>query len=339
MNPVRIRHFWDWFRARAEKVRGNPEHYAEEIGEMLDRVQEGLGWEMGGPREGPSDFTIRTESPELRHVTHEIVRGAPEMPGWRITSWRLPMETRGFKIQVGQGKSFALEKFSADLSEDPDHPFLHLVLATPEFSAKPSDSETYAGYLALDAVLGEKQVEDAVDSIEFRRGPTGKIPAARLREEVERRLAALRGRPRPARTDQWAMMEGKSDGKVMLAMVATGLGSSLVETHPWRVDLRLTLHEPHENGIATSEELQAIRPVEDRFVEIVESGGAGVVWTHRTHDGGRTTSFYVQEPGGLGEVLRAVARDADYDSEAVIDYDSRWREYREFVRPADHPGG
>lgn len=330
MSDAGIRRFWDWFRARADKVRQDPGRHAEEISEMLGRLEAGLAWEMGGPKGGPFEFIVRSESSELRHRTHEIVKAAPPLEGWSFSSWRQPMTVQGFTLQVDQGRSFDLGKFSADVSEDDRFPFLHLVVSSPEISEDPGDSEKYAGYLALDAILGEKTVEDAVDSIEFRRTPPGKVGAAMLRDEVVRRLAAARGRPHPARTDQWAMMEGKKEGKPLLAMVCTGLGPSLVVTHPWRLDVRLAMKETYPNGIATSGELEAVRPVEDRLVERVESRG-GAVWTHRTHDGERTTSFYVPDPAGLAGELAGIARDAGYAATVPVEYDPRWRMYREFV--------
>ena len=59
MNAARVRQFWDWFQARAERIRTDPARHAEEIGDMLGRVQDGLGWEMGGPKEGPFEFVLR----------------------------------------------------------------------------------------------------------------------------------------------------------------------------------------------------------------------------------------------------------------------------------------
>jgi hypothetical protein len=331
VTPARIRQFWEWFRARAEKVREDPGLHEEEISEMLDRLHPGLAWEMGGPREGPQDFVVRSDSADLRYRTHEIVRAAPPLDGWRFSSWRLAVPVAGFCIQVNEDRVFELSNFSADLSEDETYPFLHLVVASPEFSDPPADQERYAATLALDSILGEKTVEDAIESVEFRRGPRGAIAAELLSDEVARRMASLRERSRPARSDEWAMMEGEREGKPLLALVAMGFGSTLPGGFPWRVDVAVTLRDPFPNGIASSEELLALRPVEDRLIGRLEAGKRGAVWSHWTHDGERVTSGYVGDPSGLSEDLLALVREAGFEATVTVVYDPRWRLYRGFV--------
>lgn len=332
MNATQIRHFWDWFRARAETIRTDPQRHGDEISEMLDRLRPGLGWEMGGPKDGPAEFIVRSEGGEDRHATHRIIQAAPPLAGWRFSAWRLPMGDLSYSIRVDQGPEFSLDQFSAALEDDPDWPVLHLTLASPQFSATPDESEKYAGYLALDALLGEKLVEDALDGIEFRRAAAGPLPAARLHAEVSARLATLRGRPAAAPDDTWSSLKGTRQGKPFVALVASGLGRSLLPTHPWRIDVEVDLQDPGENGLPGKEELQALAPVEDRLIAIAGAEDLGVVWTHRTWNGVRTTSFYVKDPGDLAGRLAEPVREADYAVRVGVDYDARWKDYRQFVR-------
>jgi hypothetical protein len=336
MTRERIQRFWDWFAARAGKIRADPSRHAPEISEMVGRLHDGFGWEMGGPKDGPFVFIVRCESSELRHLAHQVVSAAPTLKDWRISSWRLPMDNLDFKIQVGHGKSYDLRKFSIDVIEDSGYPFLHLAVTSTEFPAIPGDSEQHAGLLCLDALLGEKQVEDGIDSIEFRTDPPGKVSSEFLCEQVIRRLESVRSRPRPEVTDRWTMVEAKSESKVLLALVATGLGSALIGSHPWRVDVRLKLKETKPNGLTTSKELKALKPLEDRLLKIVESKKVGVHWLYQTYEGIRTLSFYVSDPSDLDEALAHEPGRGGYEGDIAITYDPRWREYRDLADQEAH---
>jgi hypothetical protein len=330
LNQARIKNFWDWFRARADKIREDPGRHADEIHDMLERLQPGLAWEMGGKNDD-WEFIVRTEDPAFRYATHQIVSAAPGLAHWRVSAWRQAEAYRDLRIRVGQGKEFDLKKFSFEIEADPRYPILNLTVVSSQYGTKIASDESYAGYLALDGLLGEKQVEDAFDSIEFRNGVAGPIAAPALAEEVRRRRADLRARPIPAPDDKWATMEGKKDDLPWIALVATGLDLSLLPSHPWRVDVSLPIQAPVKNGMPSSEELNAMRMVEDKMVEVVEAGNRGFVWTHRTHNGRRTTSFYVQDPVLVEESFRAALDSSEYQGELEISYDPRWRVWRMFA--------
>ena len=176
MTPAGVRRFWDWFRARADKVRVDPERHAEEIGEMLDRLHPELGWEMGSPDGKTWDFIVRCEGGDLRIVSHEVIATAPSLPGWRFLAWRPAHASADWEIRVENGRKFHLAKVTAELEPDPKYPVVNLVLSSPEFSRKVRDDEKHAGYLMLDAVLGEKVVEDVLEGIEFRAAPARPLP-------------------------------------------------------------------------------------------------------------------------------------------------------------------
>jgi hypothetical protein len=333
LNHARIKQFWDWFRARADKVREDPGRYGDEISEMLERIQPGLAWEMGGKGQD-WDFVVRTEDATLRFATYQIVSAAPRMEQWRISSWRLPEALRELRIRVGEGKEFDLLKFSFELETDPRFPLIHLTAVSPQFGPEIGSGDKYAGYLAIDALLGEKQVEDVLDSVEFRGGTAGPIAASELSSEVRRRLADVYARPIPAPNDQWAAMRGTKGDRPWLALVATGIDVSLMPTHPWRVDVSLMLQNPLEDGMPSSEELGTLRPIEDQLVEVVDAGRRGFVWTHRSHDGRRTTSFYVQDPLPLQDRLRSILEASGLQGDLEISYDPRWRLWRAFAEQA-----
>jgi hypothetical protein len=64
VTPAKIRQFWDWFSARADKVRVDPGNHVPEIGEMVDRLRDGLAWEMGQASDGVFEFILRSGASE-----------------------------------------------------------------------------------------------------------------------------------------------------------------------------------------------------------------------------------------------------------------------------------
>jgi hypothetical protein len=332
MDARKLGEFWDWFRARADQVRDDPRRHAPEISDMLGRLDEELGWEMGHPGGGAVwDFIVRTEDPAFRIAAHEVIASAPALEGWRFLEWRPPHASEKMTVKLAKGRAFTVGKLTASIEADPKYPVVHLVLSSPEFGAEPQDDERYAGYLMLDAILGEQGVEDAVETIGFRPEPEGPVAAMNLKAEVERLLRDLRGRPGKV-SDDWALMQGEIEGKPVIARVNLDPDLSKMASHPWRVDVAVGLKAPDENGFPAAGELSVLQVLDDRITAHVAARTPAVSWMTRTTGGVRTTSHYVAEPLSLQDGLRAVIGEGGYPSEVRVTYDSRWREYREFLR-------
>lgn len=336
MNDARIRHFWEWFRQRANEVRKDPRRYADEIGEMIGRLDPGLAWEMGGPNgDGGWDFILRTETAEVRHVAHRVVGAAPTLSGWRISSWRLPSGESSFEIDLQEGRKYSVDRFTAEVTEDPRWPLLNLVVSSPDFRRKPTDKDKYAGYIALDTLLGEQLVEDALDTIDFRSGPEGAIAAPAFRVEVERKLEAVRRRATGG-TASWMSGKGEREGKPIFISLAQDLGSARMPTHPWLVEVRVPVREPNDSGLPSKDELAELQDVGDRIDRHFAAEGRALLWGTWTHDGARTCGFYVSDPAGWAERAASVGRESGYDPDARIRYDSRWQVYRQYL-PRSEP--
>ena len=331
---ARLKNFWTWFQARAGKIKDDPRSHADEISEMLDRLHRGLAWEMGSPDGRTWDFIIRTEAADLRFLTHEIVAGAPPMPGWNFLSWRPPAPSTDWKIAVGEGEAFSLGDCTAEIAPDAEFPFLHLVLACPAFQGKPTDRDRYGGYLALDALLGEKLVEDALDSIEFRTGPPGPVAADAMRKEVARGLEEARSRPLKM-PSTWMLLRAEREGRPAFVNLSENPGWDRVGSLPWLVEVRVAVKESNEQGLPGRDELARLQALEDRLEPEVKARTPGVLWGAVTHDGRRTSGFYVAEPSGLRESLAAVVAGEGFEAEVVVEYDARWRTYRQYRPPAE----
>jgi Family of unknown function (DUF695) len=331
MQRSRIEHFWAWFGARADTIRANPQAHSAEIAEMVERLHPGLSWEMGSLDGKTFDFILRSGDPRLQSVAYDVVRHVPALKQWRCSAWRLPEPRRDFCIKMQDGRSFAVDGFTADLRPDARFPFLHATLSSRDVAESPTKEDRFAARLALESLLGERPVLDAFESIECRKQPPGRIPPEQLPAEVDRQLAELRKRPLPPPTDEWAMVEGRVDGRPILARIHRGPDFGRLLTHPWALNVHFSIQSPTPAGLATPEELDELRPVEERLVAFLEQEKVGTAWRHATGLGRRSVAFYVTEPTDLEERVRSLCREAGRECIVAIEYDPRCRLLRQFL--------
>jgi hypothetical protein len=342
VNAAKIRLFWDWFRARADRIRNDPAAFAPEIQDMLGRLHEGLAWEMGGPNGDRYDFTLRTERSELRHLTHWIVATAPKIEGWNIYAWKPAHNAMaGGTIRIeDEGPPFEIEKFSATVEADPRYPFLHLTVSSPQFV--PGDTPEIhhqnapIGLLVLDMVLGEKLVEDGIEAIAFLGTTPLATPARDLSAEVERQLRMVRSRSYPP-AGPYLGGEGQApDGSPMHVILPVLCFADMV-SHPWRVDVDFELRSPDARGMPESDELRVLHETVPSIMEALVRGRSAQRPMHFTGSGHRSLSFYVDDPIEVEDPVRAVAHAEGYRAEVDIVYDPRWRRYRDYAPPLESP--
>ena len=331
MNTTEIARFWKWFHQRASSLSSDPGKYGDEISEMIERLHTGLAWEMGGPNaDGKLDFVVRCQNPKARSFCEEIVSRAPDLPGWIFSAWRPAHNTAGFQIRIADGRTYTADLFTADIAEVSHWPLLDLVLVSPEFRKDPTPQDRHAGYLVLDAALGEKMVEDALDDIQIRSGPPGKFRVSELREVVYRELALARTRSTSG-TDRWISVEGERSGKPMLISLAETLGADRLANYPWLLVLSLPMWNPGENGLPTGEELDRLQVIGDRLIQELTDNAAGLFWGAWSHDGWRKCAFYMRTSIDLVDRARSITDQFGERPEIEVKYDSRWRAYRGFL--------
>ncbi len=100
-------------------------------------------------------------------------------------------------------EEFAFADFRFDVSVDEDRMELDLVVAHPAFPRLDDDTRAQVGFLGLDNILGEEEVERWIGELEWsERPPSGGVGAHELRAEVDR-LAAT------APSGEWAVLRGE----------------------------------------------------------------------------------------------------------------------------------
>jgi hypothetical protein len=164
-----IRAFWDWFANAHERISQNPTDDA--VIEDLDRRVAALGcpaWEIG-----PSDETdwflalSPAGNPDNVTLTREIVRAAPDLPGWEILphkprkNWELQFEIEGTSgpVQVDARRwRYVAHRY-------PDGVYDLVVLVADEPSLAPPDRDL-AARIAVEGQLGEEALLTAVHEIQ-----------------------------------------------------------------------------------------------------------------------------------------------------------------------------
>jgi hypothetical protein len=100
-------------------------------------------------------------------------------------------------------EDFGFADFRFDVSVDEDRLELGLVVAHPAFPRLDDDTRAQVGFLGLDNILGEEEVERWIGELEWsERPPDGGIDAHALRAVVDR-LAAT------APSGEWAVLRGE----------------------------------------------------------------------------------------------------------------------------------
>src|SRR5689334_11672311 len=90
--------FWRWFQANAERLAPGaqqPDELMDELGAALERVEEGLTFELEADRQGHNELVISADGRrELFSTVVALVGAAPAIPGWTVVPFRQPRGTQ-----------------------------------------------------------------------------------------------------------------------------------------------------------------------------------------------------------------------------------------------------
>jgi hypothetical protein len=165
----RYERFWKWFESHEEEIfcfERNREALFDKLASRLQRVHPDLTVEFSSVGEGHREFVvsaggIKSAFPEVT----ALVRAAPVRPRWQIVAFRQrksPGEIRfGDKALGGDAVFF-------DYAEAVDK--IDLFLFLPGLDGSSVEGVTALktiGFLLLDAILGEYDVETKIAGIDF----------------------------------------------------------------------------------------------------------------------------------------------------------------------------
>jgi len=207
---VSIDDFWSWWtgaRAGVAAALDDGRHDAPVIAELHERIVGlGLVCELGPGVDARHAVCVSSQGdPDLRKTAYRwLDAGPPPDAEFEYHPGRLaPLNAADFVLEI-EGRRFAFADLRFAIELDEERAELDLVVEHPGFGALDDDTRMQVGYLALDSVLGEEEVERWIGSIRWSAEPptasadVGLLRAVtdelRTRAPSEQTWAVLRGR-------------------------------------------------------------------------------------------------------------------------------------------------
>ena len=202
--------FWSWWAGARGAVAGALEaqqYDAPIIGELhANVIALGLVCELGPGLQARHAVCVSSQGdPSLRKQAYRWRDASPGADAeFEYHPGRLaPANAADLVLEV-EGDRFAFSQLHFAITLDVERLELDLVVEHPEFPRLAEEARLQIGYLALDSVLGEEEVERWVGAIEWSAAPPS---APSDIHELRARVQALRVSAPPEHT--WAVLRGQ----------------------------------------------------------------------------------------------------------------------------------
>lgn len=161
--------FWAWFALRSDRLhalRGADDPLLDSLSVALRLVHPDLTFELGPEvADGPRELVVSADGIQTAFPAVETLVGvAPTLSQWRLVKFRPRRAVLNVLTLRGRRFDPARARFLL-VRDEPGK--VGVVLFFEHFAAAEHDLFAEAGYLLLDEVLGEYDVETRVGAIEF----------------------------------------------------------------------------------------------------------------------------------------------------------------------------
>lgn len=180
--------FWAWWLAGAREevaavfdARQDPSDVARALAPRVDAIHADLAFETGAGT-GARHLLVVTAAgdPELRDVADRWLAAAPPADAaFEYDAWRRPVaDPAGLSIDLGSG-ALTLDEMVAAVQREGAR--THVEAYHPRFAELPDEARGQITFLLLDAVLGERVVEERVGAVAWTdRRPADAVPFTAL---------------------------------------------------------------------------------------------------------------------------------------------------------------
>lgn len=301
--------FWAWWAqegaaaVEAAITDGDPARESDHLSRQVAAMHPGLDWELGPGSLSRHQLVVSAAGdPELRALARRWLRAAPApSDAWEYADLRQPAADLGGQVLSVAGR---------------DLPFAEVVVTArrrgarfdvtvfhPVFAAVDDHTRLQLTFLALDAALGEADVETWIGEIvPAAHPPMDAFRVEHLRGLVTDLAAELTGDDgRPS----WAILQGEGPQGPVLVTARSVLASVQAPDLDTHVAVTVPFSERTEAGFPGGRSLEALRALEDHLVDRL--GGGGQLLAHATQAGVRTLHFYVDGTGPGEDVLRTAS--------------------------------
>jgi hypothetical protein len=163
--------FWKWFESNSDSLKNlkrNHTKLIESVHSELSKVSEGLTFEIGSKELYGNDFIVSADGMRERFSSViRLVGAAPSLSGWRIVAFRQPKGTH-FTVEFGK------QKLSPDdlwFTTTPNAYLLDVTFYAKGLTRRNKEMIQGAVLIALDAALGEFDVETKIGKIDLKPAP------------------------------------------------------------------------------------------------------------------------------------------------------------------------
>src|SRR5918992_977013 len=204
-----IEDFWHgWASARAAVVDAVAHSRTEDpaIRDLLDRIaQLGLACEMGPGLKARHALCVSANGdPGKRKLAYRWFDAAPPADeAFEFHPARIASPSGPDMVLMLGDEEFPFADFRFDVNVDEERMELDLVVQHPAFPSLDEDTRGQVGFLGLDNILGEEEVERWIGTLEWSsRPPTASVGPHELRERLDRLAATVP-------TGEWAVLQGQ----------------------------------------------------------------------------------------------------------------------------------
>jgi len=297
--------FWTWWSgardrlAQAIAVGGIDEGLVTEISRAVQTIHPQMAWELAPGRTTEHAFCISPEGrADLRQVALRWLDTAPPADArWEFHASKQAGQ-RLMSLDIA-GTRFDLGEMRAIGSWDPSTRRLHVRLWHPLFERVPAQVRLQVGFLFLDNLLGEDDVERWIGEIDILDAPTGGRTPDEIRAEIERHKAETAG----AETWILGQLEGSDGPTIVLANAALKrIDHPFADQH---VSIGIVLEG--ERGLPDDAEAADLNAEEDDLVARFQ--GIAVYAGRTTKPGMRTMHFVAEDLERVRATIDAWALD------------------------------
>lgn len=294
--------FWTWWADARDRIAAAIDEHAldekvvEEISRGVGAVHRDMAWELAPGKTARHAFCISPEGrADLRQVALRWLQSAPPVDAtWEYhASKQARAELPG--LDIG-GMRFDLGEMVAITSWDASRRRVDVRLWHPMFEKVLIPVRMQLGFLFLDNLLGEDEVERWIGSIDLLEAPTGGRTPHELRAEIERH------RSEPATEERWIL--GQFDGPDGRTLVLADAALKRID-HPF-ADQHVAIIVVLEDGGLPDDALAAELNAEEDDLQ-ARMAGTAVYAGRTTRPGARTMHFAAENLDAVKTVIDAWA--------------------------------
>jgi hypothetical protein len=302
---VSVEEFWAWWHQRREPLVAALDA-GEPVPDLIGQIAElGLSSELSPGESARHALCVSCGGdPALRKLAYRWFDAAPAADeAIEFHPARIASPGADSMVMAVDGAHFAFAELRFDIEYDAQSEQLDVEVQHPGFAVLAEEQRAIVGYVALDNLLGEEEVERWLGAIDF----GAAVDAADGPADLRARVAELRA-DAPA-SGTWIVLKGRGDDVGAPAPIAIAARPLRPVDHPYFDEL-CVLSAPPDDLPALQDNEEEIA---SRFAERAFHAAS------LTEAGLRIAFVYVDADAGTADELCAWAQERGYQTERRID--------------------